>query len=392
MPLEIIMPSLGMVSDSSTLVSWQVNIGDEVQVGQVLFTAESEKATIEIEAAEKGVVYRLLAKEGEIIPTGETIAILLLEGETSEAYEKVQSSPNNVISEIDRKAETEEEQDKKDQSRILISPQARKVAIDEGISLEFIQGSGPNGRIVFEDVEKAILSKRDLISNNTAQLSPINSIRQIISDKMVSSKQTTASVTLVTEVNASKLVEVFNSYKDREQESSYTLMMVIIVGLALSEHKVINSSITKNGVIGYSSVNIGIAVDSPQGLLVPVLRKVTEKSLKVLSKEYNDLISRANKGRITPEEMIGATFTITNLGMYGVDAFTPIINLPECAILGVGRIQRKPVLNGNEIIPGHLITLSLSFDHRLVDGGPAARFLQRISEIIENPMCLKEEE
>lgn len=392
MPLEIIMPSLGMVSDLSTLVSWQVNIGDEVQVGQVLFTAESEKATIEIEAAEKGVVYRLLAKEGEIIPTGETIAILLLEGETSEAYEKVQSSPNNVISEIDRKAETEEEQDKKDQSRILISPQARKVAIDEGISLEFIQGSGPNGRIVFEDVEKAILSKRDLISNNTAQLSPINSIRQIISDKMVSSKQTTASVTLVTEVNASKLVEVFNSYKDREQESSYTLMMVIIVGLALSEHKVINSSITKNGVIGYSSVNIGIAVDSPQGLLVPVLRKVTEKSLKVLSKEYNDLISRANKGRITPEEMIGATFTITNLGMYGVDAFTPIINLPECAILGVGRIQRKPVLNGNEIIPGHLITLSLSFDHRLVDGGPAARFLQRISEIIENPMCLKEEE
>jgi pyruvate dehydrogenase E2 component (dihydrolipoamide acetyltransferase) len=278
---------------------------------------------------------------------------------------------------------------------IKASPVAQRVAEKAGLDLASITGSGTGGRIMRGDVE-LVLSKvegKALVSKPAPSAPlPLSGLRGIIAERLSQSWRERPQVTLTTEADATNLVaarQQLNAELAAQNEKiSYNALLVRLVARALADHPDINVQLTETGLQTLSDINIGLAVDTERGLLVPVVRDVPGKSLRQINEEINTLAERAIKGRSLPDELSGGTFTITNLGAYEIDAFTPLINPPECAILGVGRIVSKPVGLNGQIVLRNMLALSLSFDHRLVDGAPAARFLQRVKQLIERPFTL----
>jgi pyruvate dehydrogenase E2 component (dihydrolipoamide acetyltransferase) len=285
------------------------------------------------------------------------------------------------------------------------TPMARKVAAELGIDLRDVSGTGVGAKITQEDVEAAHRASRaapvapaplaavELPVVEVAATVPMSGLRKIIAERMSMSVQTTARVTLVTEVEATALVDVRTRLKDSVTEEwgfapGYTDLLAMIVARALREHPYMNARLSGGVIEQLTHVNLGMAVDAERGLLVPVMRDADRMGLREFGTLFRELVGRAREGRSQLDELTGGTFTITNLGMFEVDAFTPVINPPETAILGVGRILEKPVGVDGQVVVRQMVTLSLAFDHRLVDGAPAARFLQRIKRLIENPYLL----
>ncbi len=294
------------------------------------------------------------------------------------------------------------------------TPLARRLAEEAGIDLTTLAGSASGGRIQREDVEAAILAARreteereplslrherpsgveptetpDLAPQSS--LSPHSRIRRITAQRMAESAHTTAPVTLTTEADATELAALRQQFKDSYTRRgwavpSYNDIYLKLTAVALQEHPTLNASWSSDGIILHSAIHIGFAVDTENGLLAPVARDVATKSLRQIAAESKELIEGAHRHRLGHEAMQGGTFTITNLGMYGIDAFTPIINLPQAAILGIGRILCKPAVHNGEIVPRQMVALSLTFDHRVVDGGPAARFLNTVREYVSEPI------
>ena len=300
-----------------------------------------------------------------------------------------------------------------------ITPVARRIAEKAGLDWRQIPGTGPRSQITREDVEAALerrserqrmeTDKRMDVAASTVpssfqlrastpapQAVPISGIRALIAERMVAGHNQTAPVTLTAEVDATALVELRRQLAADGVAVSYNDLFLTILGKALAEHPRLNASLDGEATPGtagrtvklWSQIDIGLAVDTERGLLAPVVRAVNRKGLAQLAAETTALAERARGGKCTPDELTGSTFTLTNLGMYGIDAFTPIINLPECAIMGVGRIKTQPVWAGDHVEPREMVWLSLTFDHRLVDGGPAARFLKRVAQLVEKPHLL----
>jgi len=292
----------------------------------------------------------------------------------------------------------------------VISPLARKRAAELGVDVDALAARLPGKRIERADVEAEIEAKvkaeveggltSTLTSTSTFTSAgaavPITSIRRTIADRMATSAHTVAPVTLTTEADATELVRLRKQLKDDavgagfapQPMPSYNDLLARLTAQALLEHPMVNARFEGDTIVQSATANIGVAVDTERGLLVPVLRDVQAKSLRQIARESAALIERARTGRITVDELQGGTFTITNLGMYEIDAFTPIINLPECAILGVGRIVPKQIVvdaEAERVAIRHMMYLSLTFDHRLVDGAPSARFLQRVKQYVERP-------
>jgi pyruvate dehydrogenase E2 component (dihydrolipoamide acetyltransferase) len=217
---------------------------------------------------------------------------------------------------------------------------------------------------------------------------PVSGVRAVIAERMAHSSTTTAAVTLNAEADATELVELRRKLAEDGVEVSYDALLLRILARALRDHPRLNASLQDDKIKVWRNLHVGLAVDSERGLLVPVVRNVEAKELTQLEAEIRSLVEGARAGQSSPEELSGGTFTLTNLGMFGIDSFTPIINPPECAILGVGRIKRRPTFVGDQVVARHMMWLSLSFDHRLVDGGPAARFVQRVVQLIEHPHLL----
>lgn len=264
-----------------------------------------------------------------------------------------------------------------DAPREAITPLAKKVATDLEVDWTHLSGSGPGGRIIKDDVLQA------------AQ--PLSGVRGVIARRMSQSAFTAPHVTLFTEADASALVEAraqLNAELAGRVKISFNALLIVIAGRALRDHPQMNACIVDDKIHAYSDINIALAVDTERGLLVPVIRQVDRLNLVEIQQSGDELIGRAVAGKSLPDDFSGGTFTISNLGMFEVDGFTPIINQPQAAILGVGRIAAKPVAVNNEVVIRQMMTLSLSFDHRIVDGGPAARFLQRIKHLIERPFAL----
>lgn len=331
--------------------------------------------------------------------------------------------------------------------RIFASPRARKMAAARGVDLPRVQGSGPGGRIVEKDVQAhleavsgpaatpvarkmaeqagleltavpgAVEGRRIMRADVEATLastrptpearpvtpvaaSPtpvetvaLSGLRGIIAQRMGTSAHTTAPVTLTTEVDATELVQLRTLLKERLEPKlgfapSYNDILVAMVTRALLEHPYINVRMTDEGIQAQPRINVGVAVDTERGLLVPVIRDADQKGIAEIATASRELATRARAGKSTPDDLTGGTFTITNLGMFDIDAFTPIINLPECAILGIGRIREQPAAFKGQLCLRQMMVLSLTFDHRLVDGAPAARFLQRIKQLVEEPYLL----
>ena len=304
-------------------------------------------------------------------------------------------------------------------ARPKASPLARRLAEDSGVDVFALAGTGPGGWVTQKDVEMALTAKaqspepplaplpaplpasaaarqpapRPLPEADVLERIPLKGVRGIIAERMAASVHTTARVTLVTEVDASEFVEVRNRLKASIGEAwgfapGYNDLLALIVAKALRRFPYMNARLVDNAIEHLAHIQLGMAVDTERGLLVPVLRDADTMSLRTLGATFRELVDKVRRNRLSPDELFGGTFTITNLGMYDIDAFTPVINLPEVAILGVGRIAPKPVVRDGVVVVRQMWTLSLVFDHRLVDGAPAARFLQFIKQMIEEPYLL----
>ncbi len=393
MPIPVAVPRLGWNMEEGTFVEWLKADGDTVRPGEAVFRLEGEKATEEIESLDGGVLHIPSdgPKPGDRVAVGAVIGYLLQPGDAV-------PTPNSPSPVEAREGEAPAEPRTADgsagasPSRVTtvqratpaISPRARRLAALLGIDWAKLKGSGRTGRIRERDVA-AVAS---ISPAATDRRIPITPLRRTIASRMMESRQTTAPVTLTSAVDVTNLVNLRGQFKvvtDGGRVPSYTDFLVKLVAVALQKHPLLTAHWTPAGILPAEQIDIGIAIDTDAGLLVPVLRNVPELGLRNLAARTRELIKHARAGELSASEMQGGCFTVTNLGSFGIDAFTPIINPPECAILGVGRIERRPVMDGDRVVGREMVTLSLTFDHRIVDGGPAARFLQTLAECIANP-------
>lgn len=385
------MPKLGLNMIEGRIVSWLVKEGEHVNAGQPIVEIETDKATNEVESPVTGIVGKILHEEGEDVPCNGVLAVILSDGEplpkTIPAVIGENVAPKSEVTIKIDEAQSQAKSGFAQHSsgeRIIISPSAKKLAQELGVDLSKIIPSG--NQIRREDVErayKATQSKSVAPQVLNVNLKPFTGIRKITADYMTQSVHTTARVALNLDVNAENLVERRKTLEATLGKVSYNVLIAEHVGKALREFPYMNSRLSNDEVWELRNINIGIAVDSERGLLVPVLKDADKKSLEILQNEFSSLTKRALEGKSTTQDLEGGTFTITNLGAQEIESFVPIINLPECAILAVGAIMPKPVVINDQVVVRKMMVLTLVFDHRLVDGAPAAKFLQSIKHKLE---------
>ena len=379
MAIEITIPRLGWNMDEGVFAGWLKREGELVRPGEPLFSLEGDKATQDVESVDPGVlkIPDDAPGAGDRVPVGAVIGYLLQPGESDLPARAATPLPQPAAPLVQAVAPRPTRRD-----RPPSTPLARRLARDLGIDWARLPGSGQGGRVRKADVLEAARV-------NPRQSVPIGPVRRTIAARMVQSRQTTAPVTLTTTVDATHLVNLRLQFKQAgppdRVSPSFTDFVVKLTALALRDHPLLNARWADDRIEYADDVHIGIAVDAEAGLFVPVIRGAAGLSLAQIADRARDLVARARANRLLPGELQGGTFTITNLGAFGVEAFTPIINPPECAILGIGRIARRPEMEGDRVVPRERMTLSLTFDHRIVDGAPAARFLQLLARKIENP-------
>jgi pyruvate dehydrogenase E2 component (dihydrolipoamide acetyltransferase) len=393
MVTKVLMPKPGWITEEGTVIGWFKKEGDRVEKGQPLLEVETEKVTTEVEAPASGILRRILVPTGSVVPVFSPVAIIgdpdeeLPEiGAIPEEAERVRIEPRKEVTEIVKEPRPAE--------RLLISPLARKLAEETMIDTAQVKGTGPGGRIVKEDVLKAAESRAETLPMKgfPAKVIPMVGKRKAIAERMAHSARTTAHCTITTEVNASELVKYRNmllpQFEKAGLDLTYTDLLVKAVAMALEEHPLLNSVYVEDQIRMFDDINIGVAVVVEDGLIVPVVHRANGKTLREIALLLKQLATKAREGTLSTEEVTGGTFTITNLGMFGVDTFTPIIHPPENAILGVGRIVVKPIVVNGDFVAASTIPLSLTFDHRIMDGVPAAKLLQSLKKFVENPDLL----
>ncbi len=403
MAIEIKVPRLGWNMEQGTFLGWIAREGEPIKVGEPLFTLEGDKAVQDIEATDAGVL-RIAAdgpRVNDIVPVGKVIGFLAAVGESIVSKPEhdapaspsvrrlaremgvdlahVQGSASGRITQADLRAHQSPPAARPDVSprrQQAITPRARRAAAKRGLDWKHVTGTGRDGRI----------RERDIVGQATKRPAPTNT-RRVIAERMVHSLRNTAPVTLTTTADATNLVNLRQQFRVAAGTilPTFTDFIVKLTAIALQTHLALNSRWEDDGIFSSPEVHMGIAADSEAGLLVPVIRNVETLTLRQLATRSKELLDRTRARRLTADEMQGGTFTVSNLGGFGIDAFTPIINWPQCAILGVGRIEKLPAVVEGQIVARDRLTLSLTFDHRLVDGAPAARFLQALVRGIENP-------
>ncbi len=379
---EIAMPRLGWTMEEGTLVEWLKTEGEQVETGEILFTVESDKALNEIETFSSGIlcIPPGAPQPGDTVPVGTLLGYLLQTGEEMPTERASASgdpaSPIPVPATLHNQP-TPAAKPPSTKGNPTISPRARRIANELNISWHHIKGNGQTGRII----------ERDIRAVTAQPPGSTGHIRELIANRLWQSQNETAAVTLTTEADATGLVDLRAGFKASQgtDAPTYNHMIAKLTALALGEHPALNASWQNGAPHQYESVHLGLAVDTEGGLLAPVIRDADSKSLAQIATEARALALKARRHTLGPDALQGGTFTISNLGMYGIDAFTPIINLPQAAILGLGRIVEKPAVFQGQVVPRALMALSLTFDHRILDGGPAARFLDRVRTFIEQP-------
>jgi pyruvate dehydrogenase E2 component (dihydrolipoamide acetyltransferase) len=360
---KVVMPRLSLTMKEGTIGKWYKKEGDKVQKGEPLVEVVSEKATYDLEAPASGILRKILAQEGVDIPVNAILAVVTAPGET---YSETETS-------IGESQHADVEQGE----RVLASPAAKRLAREYGINLSTVKGGGPEGRITEEDV-KLVIGGRTEVSPRVKQTVHLGGFRRTSAERLSRSFRTAPHSTVMMEVDVSKAAEIHE-----KNQISFTAIVVNAVAKALTEHSIMNSTLKDDQITVFEDINVGVAVATDLGLVVPVIHKVNEKTIRDIDTTIKQLSEKARQGKLTQEEVTGGTFTVTNLGMYGVDFFTPIINPPEAAILGVGRTVEKPVAINGKIEVKAMATFSLSYDHRIVDGAPAGKFLLSVKERIE---------
>jgi len=385
---EVIMPALSPAQETGILIEWFKEEGDLIEKGEPLMEVETDKANVEVEATTTGILANITVNLGDEIPVGKVIALILADGESAPESKKEYSSSETKVSEEDTAQLQTTISNPLDPSanlptnKIVASPKVRQYAKKEGIDLSFIKGSGPNGVILMEDV----------LVNQSSTETEENDIQtskgwRLMADRLTESWSSAPHFNLVRHLDVSNLV----TYKKQVQEKNsnrltYTDLLIKLVSISLKEHPRINASWIDNKIVKNSEINVGLAVDFDGGLIVPVIHKTDELSLGEITNRRKDLITRTQAGKLRSGDLDRGTFTISNLGMFDVDSFNAIINPPQAAILAVGRIVDKVVPVDGLPAVRPILTLNLSFDHRVVDGVRGAKFLKTLSNLIENPL------
>lgn len=420
------MPQLGLTMTEGVITKWLKAEGEPVQKGEPLYEVETDKLTNVVESEDDGVLLQIVAAEGEEVPVQGLLAYI---GEPGEAVlmQKAEAELENDLGQAEAlKAEAAKEAEalqlaaatigaaQGTDGRIKASPLAKKIAAAEGVELALLAGSGPNGRIVADDVVRAAAqgvkvaaakveaqaeaaaevqkaAAQPAAAKTAGQDAPgtrrerMSAMRRAIAKNMKLSVDTSPVVHYNVSADVTELAALKAKFAENGTKVSYTDILVKLVAIALTEYPYLNCSVDGDDVIYHDYVNMGVAVGLEDGLVVPVLHDAERKGITKISAEVRDLAKRAKEGGLTPDEMHGSTFTITNLGMFGMESFTPIINQPEVAILGVNSIVKTPCVVDGEVVVRPKMTLSLTADHRVVDGTLAAKFLQRICQMIEQP-------
>src|SRR5690554_126340 len=419
--VEIItMPRLSDTMTEGTVASWLKKVGDKISEGDILAEIETDKATMEFESFYSGNLLHIGIQEGESAPVDSVLAIIgpegtdvsaVLAGGTSSKSVQTHANDKNEKKEETNKVESSNEESNKESSstdRIFASPLARKIAEDKGINLSEVKGSGENGRIVKQDVENYTPQSKSTTSQApSATVSEVKAssavtkgevhaeevknsqMRKTIARRLSESKFTAPHYYLTIEINMDNAIEsrkIINALPDTKV--SFNDMVVKACAMALKKHPQVNSSWTDAATIINHHVNVGVAVAVEDGLVVPVINHTDLLSLSQIGAAVKDLAGKARNKKLQPKEMEGSTFTVSNLGMFGIEEFTSIINQPNSAILSVGAIVEKPVVKNGQIVVGNTMKVTLACDHRTVDGATGAEFLQTLKHYIENPVTM----
>jgi len=405
MAAEVKLPRLGQGMESGTIVKWLKAEGDAVEKGEPLYELDTEKVTQEVEAEAAGVLLKIAVSEGEV-PVGTTIAFI---GEPGEAVPDV--SGNGKVSappaEEPRAAKSEEPEPEaaaeppeaaaeppeptKPGERVKASPLARRIARERGIELSSITGTGPDGRIIAEDLDRAaagapVAAEPAAVPQGEPEQIPLTSIRRTIARRLTEAWQVPVfQLQISAEMTRANALVAGARELHPDVKVSVTDLLTKVCASALVRHPEVNVSFTDEAILRHPSANVGIAVAAPQGLVVPVVRSAERLSLAGIAAARAELVDRARNQKLKPDDLQGGTFTISNLGMFGVEAFIAVLNPPQAAILAVGATEDRPVARDGEVVVRPMMTMTLTVDHRAVDGAPAADFLGTVKSMLEEP-------
>jgi pyruvate dehydrogenase E2 component (dihydrolipoamide acetyltransferase) len=409
MPKEIILPSLSAGMEDAVIANWLKAEGEAVKAGETLAEVETEKATMEFEADADGVIGKILTPAGERADVNAVIAVLLLDGEDASVLDGYAPGGSALAEKVEAPVEAPKAEVAlalKPSDKIAASPLARRIATQKGVDLSGLSGSGPRGRIVRIDVDRAAEAGADApvaaspVADATAhnragigefEAIPHTGMRRTIARRLLESKTTVPHFYLDADCNIEALLALraqINESRDKTERISVNDFIVKAVANALAKVPAANAIWTDEAVLQLKSIDISVAVATDGGLITPVLHKADQKSLGTLSSEIKALAAKAREGRLKPNEYQGGGFSVSNLGMYGVKSFAAIINPPQSCILAVGAAEKRPVGQGDQIVLAPVMSVTLSVDHRTVDGAVGAQWLAAFKEGIENPMSL----
>jgi pyruvate dehydrogenase E2 component (dihydrolipoamide acetyltransferase) len=420
---EVKLPRLGQGMEMGTIVRWLKNEGDPVQVGEPLYELDTEKVTQEVEAEASGVLLRIAVPSGEV-PVGETVAVIGKEGETVELAPAEPPAPSQFRDGARHSDEsvTDDHQVARDPApaqapsqsrdgarhgdesvtdvpqapesggRIKASPLARRIARDRGVDLAGLEGTGPDGRIVAEDVERAARAPAPAaaagpgVAAGEPESVPLTNVRRTIARRLTAAWEVPA-FELTVSADMTRANDLIARVRELDPDVRVTVtdLLAKLSAQALMRHPDVNVQFSDDALLRFPSAGIGIATAAPQGLVVPVVRSVERLSLAEFARLRAEAIGRARDGKLRPEDLEGGTFTISNLGMYGVETFVAVLNPPQAAILAVGAAEERPVARDGELVARPMLTLTLTVDHRAVDGAPAAEFLRTLKAFLEEP-------
>ena len=416
MATKVIMPKLSPTMEEGQISRWLKKEGDKVSMGEPLAEIDTDKATMEMQALGNGTLRKILIGEGQSAPLGQTIAVI---GEPDEDIAALLSEAPAQPAPPKKEEPSEQKKEEapapapppaqpqngrqpqaapSDSGRMIVSPLAARMAAEAGIDLRSLQGSGPGGRLIKRDIEAAISKPAPATAPSYIQQAgasayrdePASQIRQTIAKRLVTSLGPVPHFFLTSEIEMDRAAEMRKGINalDPDLKISINDIIIKVAAAALIQHPQVNASFQEKIVRYYEQVDMGVAVAIEDGLITPVVRAANQKSLSQIAAEVRELAERARSKKLKPEEYTGATFSISNLGMFGIDEFTAVINPPEGAILAVGAMTAKPVVRENEIVIRQMMRVTMSCDHRVIDGATGAKFLQTFKKILENPLYL----
>ncbi|WP_353287440.1 pyruvate dehydrogenase complex dihydrolipoamide acetyltransferase [Wolbachia endosymbiont (group B) of Gerris lacustris] len=419
MPIEILMPALSptMSKTGGKIVKWCKKEQDKVEIGDVIAEIETDKAIMEFESIDEGVLAKILVSEGTSgVPVSQLIALMLEEGEDKSALDLASAINTKVEKEVEADFSVSsnpsisssssmssnslmssqcvtlgsKKEDRATENRIKVSPLAKNIAQNEGVDVKRLKGTGPYGRIIKADILECLDQTKNYERPEKDVTVEVSNMRQVIAQRLVESKQNIPHFYLTVDCYVDKLISLKNEVNSANENNKVTINDLIIKAVALSMKKFpdINSSWIDTKIVRYSNIDISIAVALEDGLITPIIKNADEKSVLSISKEVKDLVSRARSGKLKPEEFQGGGFTISNLGMFGIKTFSAIINPPQSCIMAVGTSKKQPIVIGEKIEIAEIMTVTLSVDHRAVDGALGAKFLNAFKYYIENPTVM----